>query len=225
MNRAPVPFDPQHFAKTTKTRSDNSTKAVFTEIHATNHWGGDSRSGDGAAKAQVKAIQQHLPQIVKDLGVKVFLDLPCGDFNWMKEIDLGVEQYIGGDIVEALVQHNQQHFTHETRSFHHINLLTDDLPAADMVFCRDCLVHLSFADIQRAFENLKRAKIPYLMTTTFTDCLHNEDITTGDWHILNLEMAPFNLPPPLYLLNEGCTEGEGTYADKSLGVWGMGSRF
>ncbi len=34
-----------------------------------------------------------------------------------------------------------------------------------------------------------------------------------------LQAAPFNLPPPAALLNEGCREAEGSYDDKSLGVW------
>ena len=42
---------------------------------------------------------------------------------------------------------------------------------------------------------------------------------TGDWRPLNLERPPFNLPAPALLLNEGCTEGGDTFADKSLGLW------
>jgi len=33
-------------------------------------------------------------------GVEVFLDVPCGDFNWMKYVTLPhVAGYIGGDII------------------------------------------------------------------------------------------------------------------------------
>ena len=31
--------------------------------------------------------------------------------------------------------------------------------------------------------------------------------------------APFNFPPPLRLVNENCTEGDGAYGDKCLGLW------
>jgi hypothetical protein len=34
------------------------------------------------------------------------LDAPCGDFNWMKEVDLSAVHYTGGDIVEPLVNSN-----------------------------------------------------------------------------------------------------------------------
>ena len=67
--------------------------------------------------------------------------------------------------------------------------------------------------------NIKRSRILYLLTTTFPDCEENEDITTGDWRLLNLERPPFNLPPPIQLINEGCSESNGKYSDKSLGLW------
>ena len=42
---------------------------------------------------------------------------------------------------------------------------------------------------------------------------------TGDWRPINLERAPFHLPAPQLLLNEQCTEGGDTFADKSLALW------
>jgi hypothetical protein len=57
------------------------------------------------------------------------------------------------------------------------------------------------------------------LTTTFPGCASNEDIVTGDWRPLNLQLAPFNLPAPDLLINEQCTEGGNLFADKSLGLW------
>jgi hypothetical protein len=34
-----------------------------------------------------------------------------------------------------------------------------------------------------------------------------------------MELAPFNFPPPIELINEGCTEGDNLFADKSIGLW------
>jgi hypothetical protein len=80
-------------------------------------------------------------------------------------------------------------------------------------------VHLSFADIHRALSNVRRSRITYLVTTTFPGCEVNEDIVTGDWRPLNLELEPFGFPGPSELLNEGCSEAGGLFADKSLGLW------
>ena len=93
------------------------------------------------------------------------------------------------------------------------------LPAADVVLCRDCLVHLSLANIARVLDNVRRSGAAFLLTTTFTDHDVNEDIDDGDWRVINLERPPFNLPPPMAVIVEGCIEGAGDYADKSLGLW------
>lgn len=100
-----------------------------------------------------------------------------------------------------------------------LDITQDDLPEAEVMLCRDCLVHLSFADIQRFIQNLKRSKIKYFLTTTFSERTENKDIATGDWRTLNLEIAPFYFPKPLKVINENCTEGNGKYADKSLTLW------
>ena len=80
-------------------------------------------------------------------------------------------------------------------------------------------MHLSYEDIRRALGNVLQGDIPYILTTTFPGAEPNEDIVTGDWRTLDLERAPFQLPPPMRILNEGCTEGGGAFADKSLGLW------
>ena len=80
-------------------------------------------------------------------------------------------------------------------------------------------MHLSIADICSALGNIKSSQIAYLLTTTFPNCEENEDITTGDWRLLNLEKPPFNFPTPLRLINEQCSESGGLYRDKSLGLW------
>lgn len=42
---------------------------------------------------------------------------------------------------------------------------------------------------------------------------------TGDWRPLDFTKAPFHWPAPDELIVEGCTEGAGAFADKSLGLW------
>ena len=100
-----------------------------------------------------------------------------------------------------------------------LDLTRDPLPKADLLFSRDCLVHLSFADVRRALGGVLRSGIPYLLTTTFPGGASNEDIVTGDWRPLDLERPPFSFPRPLRLIEEGCTEGDGRFAGKSLGLW------
>lgn len=147
------------------------------------------------------------------------LDIPCGDFHWMKNIKLNDIDYTGADIVTELVENHIKQYGTMCVKFQKLNLIEDALPKVDLVFTRDCLMHLSFQDIFSALNNLCNSQSKYLLTTTFTRRNRNQDIETGDWHVLNLEIAPFALPRPIKLINEGCTEGEGAYADKALGLW------
>ena len=87
------------------------------------------------------------------------------------------------------------------------------------MFCRDCLVHLCEADAKAALRNIAAGSFSYVALTTFTDRTRNKDIRTGRWRPLNLRLAPFHLPAPLHLINEGCTEENGRFADKSIGIW------
>ena len=99
--------------------------------------------------------------------------------------------------------------------------IKDTLPTSDIIFVRDCLVHLSFKNIFEAIENIKKSSSKYLLTTTFTDRDENIDIITGDWRPLNLEIKPFLFPAPEKIIIENCTEGEGKYKDKSMGLWSI----
>ena len=208
-----VPFDPRYFEKENARRSLRET---FTHIYETDLWSGPhSVSGAGSGRDQTQIIAGELTRLVEEFGVDVFLDVPCGDFGWMRHVALPVKKYIGGDVVEELVERNRIQYQDSTHTFQVLDLTTDPLPAADMLFCRDALVHLSFDDALAVLENIRSSDIELLLTTTFTDCGENEDIPTGDWRILNLQLPPFNFPAPLCLINERCMEGGGTYRDKS----------
>ena len=98
-------------------------------------------------------------------------------------------------------------------------MLSDTLPRADAILCRDCLVHLSFANIGRALERLKASRSRLFIATTFTDHESNENVAYGDWWMLNLQRIPFNFPAPIAIFVEGLSEANGGYSDKSLGVW------
>jgi hypothetical protein len=137
----------------------------------------------------------------------------------MANIDLGGVQYMGGDLVPEVVAEAARQYGTGERRFQVLDLTSSPLPAADLLLCRDCLVHLSFADIAEAIDNIRRSDIKYLLTTTFTQEPEFHDIVTGDWRPINLETAPFLFPRPVELLLEHCTEQNGAFADKALGLW------
>jgi len=220
MKRGKLPFDTRHFEKLKKEGKALNTEDTFREIYQSNHWSGDSSiSGQGSDITQTEEISIQIPKLIDELKIRRFLDVPCGDFNWFSKIETNLELYIGGDIIEEIIHRNNDQYASDKRAFRKIDLIKDPLPDADVLLCRDCLVHLSNEDILQALANIKASNISYLLTTTFPECSENINITTGDWRIINLQRAPFNLPRPEKIINEKCTEGDGTYADKSLGLW------
>lgn len=197
-------------------------KDKFSEVYEKNIFGGRvSRSGEGSDLIQTEIIRRELPNIVKEFSIRTFLDAPCGDWYWMKETNLGVEQYLGVDIVETMIEKHKKNFGSPSHTFLCLNLATDSLPKADLIFSRDCLVHLSFEDALKVIANFKKSGAKYLLTTTFVDRISNNDLVgkASFWRPLNMRLAPFNFPEPLLIVNEGCTEEAGQCTDKSLGLW------
>jgi hypothetical protein len=196
----------------------------FARMYETNLWSdADSRSGTGSNLDATERLRAELPGLLRRLGVRRLVDVPCGDFHWMAHVDLTGVEYVGGDIVEALVASNRARHAGPGRTFLRLDLTAGPLPAADAVLCRDCLVHLSFANIARAFRVVAASGARYLIATTFLEQETNSDVVDGDWRPLNLERAPFHLPPPEAVLVEGCEEEGGAYADKALAVWRVAS--
>jgi hypothetical protein len=137
----------------------------------------------------------------------------------MASVALPGVRYTGGDIVPEVVAEATRRHGSPERRFLVLDLTHAPLPPADLLLCRDCLVHLSYTDIAKAIGNIRRSKINYVLTTTFTAESCFRDIVTGDWRPINLEMPPFSFPQPVELLPEECTEQHGAFADKALGLW------
>jgi hypothetical protein len=217
----PIVIAQQRFAAEEERLRGLGLKDAFTHIYKNNMWGSrDSVSGVGSTLAVTENLRRDIPVLLQRFGLNSMLDIPCGDFGWMSRLDLQVH-YIGGDIVDELVQQNNARYATAdgTRTFRCLDLTSGDLPQVDLVFCRDCLVHLSDSNIFRALANIKRSGSDYLLTTTFLEHDVNTDVSDGDWRLLNLRLPPFYFSEPLATLMEGCTEGDGAYADKALCLW------
>lgn len=207
-------------------KTPKSVRHKFSDVYKRNVWNNqESRSGVGSTLEQTAIIRIEIPRLLRELNVKSVLDAPCGDFNWMKEISLGVARYIGVDIVEELIRTNKERYANGRRQFLCLDLIRDELPCADIILCRDCLVHLTFEQALDALRNFKKTGATYLLTTTFSARSVNERGRSKDneflWRPLNLVLPPFNFPKPIKLIKEGCIEDNNQFEDKCLGLWRM----
>ncbi|MGM9428133.1 class I SAM-dependent methyltransferase [Hydrogenophaga sp. MI9] len=195
-------------------------RRVFGAIHSNRTWGDcESSSGPGSTRERAAQFLPDLIALVRSLGTRCLLDVPCGDFNWAAPLADAVDRYVGVDVVPALVSDNEKRWASPRRQFLCRDMVRQRLPAADLVLSRDALVHLCEEDVMRAVANLRRTGARYLVATTFVGDRGNEDIPTGAWRPLNMQRPPFNFPEPLSLIDERCHHTGGIYADKHLGVW------
>jgi hypothetical protein len=189
----------------------------FAVTYRLNVWGDpESRSGAGSSDIETQPILAPIAELLTRLQVQTLLDVPCGDFHWMRHLDFK-GQYVGGDLVKAVVDDNHRRYGSPTRSFMQIDLLSGGLPYADLVLCRDCLVHLTNAQIKDALRSIQGSRAKFALLTTFIERQSNDDLGPDGWRPLNLQAAPFNLPPPVELIVERPRDRR--FADKRLGLW------
>ena len=182
-----------------------SIKDRFSYIYSAHYWPSkESVSGPGSEFQNTFNIRKGITKLLHQYKVKKFLDIPCGDFNWVQSIIKKNDvDYIGGDIVSELIRINKKKFDTSNINFIEINLLDDELPSADLMLCRDCLVHLSNQNVKKFFKNFVNSEIKYLLITSYeTDFEeknldHNIDIEDGDFRPTYLMKSPFNLPNPI----------------------------
>ena len=199
-------------------RSHWTIQQVFQDAYEGMN-GLESASGGGSTLSTTARLREEMPYILRELRVRTLLDAPCGDFHWMSRIRLELDMYYGCDIVAELIEKNKQKYENQRRVFLNLDITKDQLPKADMILCRDCLVHFSYKNIFAAIDNFKKSGSKYLLTTTFTQREKNKDITTGNWRPINLCKPPFCFGEPIRLINENYTNEDRLYIDKSLGLW------
>jgi hypothetical protein len=189
-------------------------KEIFETIVNNNHWrSAGTVCGNGSTMAYTDYLRQHLGAFLEKHNINSMFDAPCGDYTWMSETHLpsGLK-YIGGDIVESLIDKNKT--LYPDVEFCVVDIAQDLLPDVDLLFCRDCLIHLSHADIKRVFENIVLSNIKYVMMTSYANS-DNMDIKTGDFRGVNFLTAPYDFALPIDSIEDWIPG----YPPRSMCLW------
>jgi len=174
----------------------------FDYIYNTNFWtSNQSVSGIGSELNNTINIRNEIKKLIIDYNIKNILDAPCGDFNWIKYILNKNINYIGGDIVKDLINKNNIKYKKQNIKFINLDIISNKLPDSDVMICRDCLIHLSFKNIEKFLNNFCDSGIKYILLTNYKlsngEKIINHDIEDGDYRIMDLSNEPFNLPEPI----------------------------
>jgi SAM-dependent methyltransferase len=187
-----------------------STKEAFTKIYEEGVWGKSHDparkyfSGSGSHDEQVVALYvQAISLFLQSMKAKPsVVDLGCGDFNVGSQVRHLCQRYTACDIVEPLIEFNKTKYNDLEVDFKVLDLATDALPPADVVFVRQVLQHLSNDMIQRALPKIG-ANYKYLVLSehlpSSTKFKPNIDKPSGPDNRLSLlsgvvlTAEPFNL--------------------------------
>lgn len=192
---------------------------IFDNIYQANLWKNpESKSGGGSTISATQTLRLFLPDFFNKYNIHSVLDIPCGDFNWMRMVNMDNLEYIGADIVEYLVKSNNDLYKSNNISFKVLDLTKDELPKVDLIFCKDCLQHLSYQSVWQALDNIMRSESTYLLTTSYPLTIRNYDILDGDYRSLNLMKKPFLFPKPLLSIRE-LSKDIGNELDKTMYLW------
>lgn len=178
----------------------------------------ESCSGVGSSLVKTRNTLQTIEKVFKEHQIKKFLDLPCGDLNWMSKASMNGVEYTGMDLSPSLISYNKQKYGQNKKFVTHDIVKDEILEKFDLILCRDLLFHLSSESALAALNNFKKSGSKYLLTTTFPNINENISIKDNEWYPINLEIAPFNFPPPIALYQE-VEDG------KCLGLWKLTENF
>lgn len=170
---------------------------------------GGSWDGPGASVGCTKTLRDQLPQLLNYLGVITMLDAACGDWNWMRMVNLSGIKYTGWDVDPGRVERCRQRvamgdYMGEERPavvFEQVNLLTvEQVPRFDLILCRDFLGHLTNDYICAVLDKFMASGTQWLLATTYPDSTNQfvYDPNAYAWagymeRPVNLEEPPFSL--------------------------------
>ena len=194
-----------------------TNQQIFDEIYRSRHWKGPGEisSGLGSLPGNSRQYEDAVVAYVEaNPGIATIVDVGCGDFQVSGRILARLPEtvrYIGLDVSQVAIEHNQRKFASDRISFRHLDAVTEPLPPGDLVLVREVLQHLPNAAVSSILPKL--AAFPHAL---ITNTVHkrarrrNVDIGAGSGSRaglgsgLWLDLPPFNqrVEPLLVIAHE-----------------------
>ena len=179
---------------------------IFDKIYENSYWG--KGSGGGSSPEATQPYKVFLEEFIRQNDIKSIVDLGCGDWQFSQFLDFGRATYIGIDASKNVIIDNQKSFSGPRVSFANLPKNYSELPSAELLICKDVLMHLSTKEVQDILSILPNFK--YALITNDVPCVStfgaillkltrpfspiiNREIKTGDYRTLDPTQRPFNL--------------------------------
>jgi SAM-dependent methyltransferase len=176
----------------------NDLTGVFNRVYIEGWWGRDASnrgwSGTGSTLEITKEYRAFIEDFIVRNRITSVVDAGCGDWNFSKDIDWHGAQYVGIDISTVVLERVKKKYENEHVTFW-VGDATEELPAADLLICKDVLQHLPNRLIQKFIKNnLKKGKYRWAIITNDMDKkARNSDIPVGGYRGIDLSAPPFNV--------------------------------
>jgi hypothetical protein len=154
---------------------------------------GETPCGQGSRLVNTADMRPALQALLIKYGIDSIDDCGCGDFNWVKQLNLGGIDYIGYDVVDR----RRYDLPFEVK-----DIIRDELAECALIICKDVFIHWTNEMIQAALSNF-RDYTNYLFAET-TPGIDNSlrDLSAGGFSRVNLEGLPFNLGTPMEIIQD-----------------------
>lgn len=178
--------------------TERDPAGTFNRIYKEGYWGKNaSGSGTSGTGSTVKITQQYrafLEYFIKQHGVTSVVDAGCGDWSFSQKIDWNGASYLGIDISTVVIEDVKQRYETETTKFQ-MGDITEELPAADLLICKDVLQHLSNELVLKFVRNnLKPGRFKWAIITNDRIAGEaNRNIKVGEHRYVDLGSPPFNV--------------------------------
>jgi hypothetical protein len=180
---------------------------------------GGSPNGPGSSLSLTQDLRTELPKLWARHNIHSVLDVACGDWNWMRYVDLsGLRNYFGWDIDPELVTRCVARYgemltpdgykdsgggwpQHYPNAYFEVrNVAESNFPNVDCILARDILIHFPNDYISAILDRMQRGHAKYLLASNFPEDTNDfvYDPTRYVWagymeHPVNLELPPFSL--------------------------------
>jgi SAM-dependent methyltransferase len=182
-----------------------SVEHRFKKIYKNNSWGGQNGqfySGAGSEFIQAKEYISYVNGFISKNNIKSIVDIGCGDFQIASHFDVSNTKYIGVDIVQSLIDHNNLKYSGINVRFAKLNILSQNLPDGQLCLIKEVFQHLSNKDIISVIPKLSKYKyviITDLQPKIARNKINYDKLSGIDTRVsmynsgLYLEASPFNI--------------------------------
>jgi len=169
---------------------------TFNGIYSRGDWAkdpeGKGTSGTGSTLDVTQEYRAYIEQFIKKHNVKSVVDAGCGDWEFSSATNWNHARYLGVDISTNVIDLVKKKYQKEGVSFM-VGDVTESLPSADLLLCKDVLQHLPNQLIIKFIKNnLKKGKYKWAIITNDLGG-SNADIKPGEYRQIDLSAPPFGV--------------------------------